>query len=63
MAIYHVGAVMLELDNSGSQTGAWFNLYDNGHSVVRFAFRDVGSARSGAELVRELVEIVETIAT
>jgi hypothetical protein len=61
MAIYHVGAVMLELDNSGTPIAAWFSLYDNGHSIVRFTFRDVGSARKGAELVRELVEIVETI--
>ena len=61
MATYHVGAVMLELDDRGTTTGAWFSLYDNGHSLLRLAFRDVESARQGVVLVRELIEIVETI--
>lgn len=62
MASYHVGAVMLELDKSGTPSGACFSLYDNGHSILRLAFRDVDRARQGAELVRELVDIVESIA-
>ncbi len=65
MATYHVGAVMIELDKSGMPSGgAWFNLYDEKSGpILRLAFLDVDRARLGAELARELVEIVETIAT
>jgi hypothetical protein len=61
MAAYHVGAVMLAFDDHGVSPGAGFRLYDGDRTLLTLTFRDTDRARKGAELMQQLVEILDKI--